>query len=117
MPQGAEKKKNRYVMQILQQRCWVRASGCSAARPVYIPAKLLRSSNSRAMFKGTDHVVPHISTQKLAAASEHTDFLCFNQVADAVAANALLPAKVAYEIPKSLVLSSRCDLHQSNLGG
>ena len=102
-------------MQILQQRCWARGPQASA-HPVYIPAKLLRSSTGRAMFKGVDQVVPHISCKELAAACDNVECVCWNQIADSVAANGLIPAKIAYDIPKCLVLSSRCDLHQSNLG-
>jgi len=48
---AVKKTMGRYMLQILQQRCFVRASG-QPARPVYIPPKVLRSSTGSALYRG-----------------------------------------------------------------
>lgn len=111
------KRKHRFMMSVVQQRCWVRRTGMDAGRPVYVPAKITSSSSGKAMFTVINKAVPELAVETLKplSAPSATTLLYYGVVADAVASNGMLPAVIAHTMEHALVDERKCALHQLNI--
>ena len=66
---GLKKKKHRFLMEIMQQRCFVQLPNHPASL-VYLPAKVLTKDNGECIGRWIDSVLPALSANSLGALKE-----------------------------------------------
>ena len=112
---GLKKKKHRFLMEIMQQRCFVQLPNHPAS-PVYLPAKVLAKGNGECIGRCIDSSVPALSADNLSTLTDTRKAeLLIQTVADMHNVNDGYPVNVALRNSRAFVDINRCEQHVGNL--
>ena len=110
-----KKKKHRYVMQIMQQRCFLKTPKMQKATPVFILAKVMAIQTGESVFNTVDNSVPELISESTRPAVANSEAALLVSVTDSCKANKAQPSKLAYDHGNAFIEAGRCDQHMGNI--
>ena len=98
------------AVSVFQQRAYV-ARG-QEVRPVYLPARFVDGCTAANFFKALEVSAPELAVARLHELSMRHEFVMLGLLADAHSSNENVQCGLALRLPKALVHTGRCCMHQ-----